>query len=178
MLKFEGLIKDFQTKWIAQPFNRQYFYAANIGTQIVHKGVQAYLHIVLQKSTIMKYLMIALLTSTSFFLAKAQSIEDISKAIKNGDANTLAKYFDADVELTILEDVDIMSKQAAKKQITIFFQKNKPTAYTQLHKGTSKGQGGQYSIGKLSTSSGTYRVYIYLRVDGDKKRIQELRFEK
>lgn len=126
----------------------------------------------------MKHLMIVLLATSSMFLLSDGNLEGISKAMRTGDANALSSYLDSDVELTILDDVNILDKQAAKKAIDSFFKANKPTGYSQVHKGTSKGQKGQYSIGNLTTERGKFRVYIYLDVQGDKQLIQELRFEK
>jgi len=125
----------------------------------------------------MKHLMIVLLATSSLLITTDQSLDGISKAMKSGDAASLSQYFDADIELTILNDVDILSKQAAKKEIDSFFKKNAPSGYAQLHQGISKGQQGQYSIGNLSTKNGKFRVYIYMKVEGDKHLIQELRFE-
>ena len=59
-----------------------------------------------------------------------------------------------------------------------FFAKNKPKSYNQMHQGTSKGQDSRYTIGNLVTSSNSFRVYIYLKVQGGQQLIQELRFDK
>ncbi len=125
----------------------------------------------------MKHLMIVLLATSSLFWTTDENLDGISKAMKTGDASALSQYFDADIELTILSDVDILSKQAAKKEIDSFFKQNAPSGYAQLHQGTSKGQQGQYSIGNLTTKNGKFRVYIYMKVEGGKHLIQELRFE-
>lgn len=125
----------------------------------------------------MKYLMIVLLATSTFFGPTDENLDGISKAMKTGDASALSQYFDADIELTILSEVDILSKQAAKKEIESFFKQNAPSGYAQLHQGTSKGQQGQYSIGNLTTKNGKFRVYIYMKVEGSKHLIQELRFE-
>jgi hypothetical protein len=111
------------------------------------------------------------------FWTTDENLDGISKAMKTGDASALSQYFDTDIELTILSEVDILSRQAAKKEIDSFFKKNAPSGYAQLHQGTSKGQQGQYSIGNLTTKNGKFRVYIYMKVEGGKHLIQELRFE-
>lgn len=125
----------------------------------------------------MKNLIFVLLASSLFTLTDA-SMEGISKAIKKGDATALAQYFDADVEVTILDDVNILSKDEAKDALSSFFKSHKPNAYSQVHQGTSKGQGGQYSIGDMKTASEKFRVYIYLRIENNEHLIQEIRFEK
>ncbi len=121
--------------------------------------------------------MFVLLTAGSL-LPMDTNLTGISKAMRSGDASALSQYFDSDVELTILDEINILDKQAARQAIDSFFQRNKPNAYAQVHKGISKGQRGQYSIGNLTTNNGKFRVYIYLNIQGDKHLIQELRFER
>jgi Domain of unknown function (DUF4783) len=125
----------------------------------------------------MKLLMFVFLAASSLFWNADENLDAINKAIKTGDATALSQYFDKDIELTILSNVDILSKQEAANQVAAFFKKNTPSNYAQLHQGVSKGQQGQYSIGNLTTSSGKFRVYIYMKVEGNKQLIQELRFE-
>jgi len=118
-----------------------------------------------------------MLLSSSIFVSSDQGVNEITKAIKSGDASTLAQYFDEDVELTILDEVNMFSKTEAKAAVNSFFSGHNPKSYNQVHEGKSKGAGGQYIIGNLNTSSGKFRVYLYMRVDNGKYFIQELRFE-
>lgn len=126
----------------------------------------------------MKNLLFIFLLSSSLFITADQGLEDISKAMKSGDANALAQHFDSDVEVTILDEVNIFSKSEAKAAVNTFFSSHKPKSYSQVHEGKSKGAGGQYIIGNLSTDAGKFRVYLYMRVENKKHFIQELRFEK
>ena len=106
------------------------------------------------------------------------NLASISKAISDGDATTLSKYFDSMVEIAILDDEDMYSKSDAKSKVSSFFAKAKPKSYSQVHKGNSKGNNSQYCIGNLATTGGDYRVYIYLKVKGANTVIQEMRFDK
>lgn len=106
------------------------------------------------------------------------NLNGISKAISDGDAVALSQFFDQSIEISILDDVDVYDKSEAVKTLQSFFAKNKPKSYSQMHKGTSKGADSQYSIGNLVTASNSYRVYVYLKVEGGKQIIQELRFDK
>ena len=65
----------------------------------------------------------------------------ISKAITQGDASALAQFFDQDVEITILSDVNIYSKAEAQSAVKKFFTQYAPKTYNQVHQGTSKGEG-------------------------------------
>ena len=106
------------------------------------------------------------------------NLASISKAISNGDAAALSSHFDSMVEIAIMEDEDMYSKSEAKSKVSSFFSSAKPKSYSQVHKGNSKGNDSQYCIGNLATTSGDYRVYIYLKVKGAKTVIQEMRFDK
>ena len=54
----------------------------------------------------------------------AENISIITKAIGDGDAATLGNYFDASVELTILDKQDVLDKTQATEAVKSFFSKN------------------------------------------------------
>lgn len=112
------------------------------------------------------------------FAFKADSIDNISKAMSAGDAITLGNYMDNNVELTILNKQAVYSKSDAVRQMQQFFASNKPAGFNQMHQGTSKGIGAKYCIGNLKTNATTYRVYIFLDASSNTHKIQELRIEK
>ncbi len=101
----------------------------------------------------------------------------IANAISSGDAMALANFFDEDVEMTVLDDINLYSKAEAETAVKDFFTNNPPKKYTQVHQGASQGAGGQYCIGVLETSAQKFRVMIYLEKVGDKFLIKELKFE-
>ncbi len=105
------------------------------------------------------------------------NLATITKAISAGDADALSTHFDSTVEIAILDEEDMYSKAEATTKVKSFFSTAKPTAYSQVHKGKSKGKDSQYCIGNLSTADGEYRVYIYLKVKGAETLIQEMRFD-
>lgn len=105
-------------------------------------------------------------------------ISAITKAISDGNADMLGQYFDANVEVAVMDKEETYSKADAVKVVKNFFAANKPSKFSQVHQGTSKGQDSEYCIGNLTASTGTFRVYIYMKVSGGKYTIQELRFDK
>lgn len=107
-----------------------------------------------------------------------ENISIITKALSEGDANTLGSYFDNTVELTILDKQDVLDRVKATDAIKTFFMKNKPRAYNVVHQGTSKGNSSHYTIGNMQVGGNTYRVYLYYKTNGDKVLIQEMRIEK
>ncbi len=125
--------------------------------------------------------LILILSLVAPFSSPSQLTENISiitKAIGDGDAATLGNYFDASVELTILDKQDVLDKSQATEALKNFFSKNKPRSYNMVHQGTSKGNASHYTIGDMQTVSGNYRVYLYYKSAGDKVLIQEMRIEK
>lgn len=124
----------------------------------------------------MKNLLIVMLVLPFTVMAQG-SLSQITSAIGNGDATALGPYFDSNVELSILDDVDIFDKGEAVSKVKQFFASHKPSGYSLVHEGTSKGKDSRYVIGKLETNTGSYRVYLYLKATGGKEIIQELRFD-
>lgn len=125
----------------------------------------------------MKNLLILLLALPLMAMTQG-NLQQITSALGKGNAEALGPYFDSNVEISILEDVDIYDKGEAVSVVKSFFASNAPKGYSQVHEGTSKGKDSRYVIGKLATSTGAYRVYLYLKSEGDKEIIQELRFDK
>ncbi len=123
-------------------------------------------------------LLVILLAPIIAFVNVEDNLDAITRAISNGDANALGQYFDANVEVAVMDKEDSYSKDNAVKVVKDFFTKNKPASFKQVHQGSSKGQDSQYCIGNLSANTGTFRVYIYMKVSGGKYLIQELRFDK
>jgi len=110
----------------------------------------------------------------------ATMIDDLSgiaTAIKAGDSKSLAGYFDNTVELKVLNKEGAYSKSQAEAIVKDFFTKNPPKNFTFKFDGPSGGNGAHYAIGTLTTDSGKFRTYVYMKKKDDKFYIQELSFE-
>ena len=119
-----------------------------------------------------------LVPSIAFINEQELNLDAITKAISSGNADALGQHFDGNVEIAVMEKEETYAKAEAIKVVKDFFSKNKPSSFKQVHQGASKGQDSQYCIGNMTASSGTYRVYIYMKVSAGKQVIQELRFDK
>ncbi|HQU60253.1 MAG TPA: DUF4783 domain-containing protein, partial [Saprospiraceae bacterium] len=106
------------------------------------------------------------------------NLANITKAISDGDADALGQYFDQSVEVAVLEQEDVYNKAQAINVVRKFFAQNKPSSFSQVHKGASPNNDSQYCIGNLVAGGKTFRVYIYMKVNGGQFLIQELRFDK
>ncbi len=106
------------------------------------------------------------------------SLEAIAKALSSGDADALSRYLADNVEVSILDNEQTYPKAKATEALRSFFSSNKPKSFNQVHQGTSRENSDQYCIGNMAASNGSYRVYIYLKVEGNSASIQEIRFDK
>ncbi len=106
----------------------------------------------------------------------AQSFDNIAAAFKSGDASSVAKHFETNVEITIKNTGTSYSKSQAEMVLKKFFTSHTPKTFTLDHEGTSP-QGSKYFIGHLTTSAGNYRTYIYAKTTNGILTIQEIRFE-
>lgn len=116
----------------------------------------------------------------SFFLAGFQPVQDIPEAIssafKAGNSKELVKHFNSNIELVILENEDVYSKNQAEMILRDFFDKNPPKNFAILHQGGKNGS--KYAIGDLTTSKGNFRVYFLLKKREESFLIHQLRIEK
>lgn len=127
-----------------------------------------------------KLMFFALLAFGTMAMAPAEDFQlsAITNAISSGNADALGTYFDAKVEVAVKDVEKTYSKTEAIKVVKDFFTKNKPSSFKQVHQGASKGQDSQYVIGNMKAQSGAYRVYVFMKMDGGKHIIQELRFDR
>jgi len=124
---------------------------------------------------VQKFILGVLFTAISLSAYAGGTLADISLAIQAGNAKELVKYFDASVGITINESEKVYSKNQSLQVINNFFTKNQPNSFSIIHQGSS-GQ-GEYAIGTLVTSGGTYRTYLYMKDKGGSTLLQEIRFE-
>jgi len=107
-----------------------------------------------------------------FFVSSltAQVAKQANDALAKGDAGSLVSLFNDQVDLTLLDQDDLFSRADAKALLMNFFEANQPNAFQELHTGESA-TGLKYVIGRLSTSTGSYRVSFYYKAD---EQIQQL----
>lgn len=103
--------------------------------------------------------------------------EEVSNAIKAGNATMLAKYFNNTLDLVVPGQEITCSKTQAEQILKDFFQKNPPKSFKINHQGASK-DGSQFSIGTyVSAADKSFRTYFLLKKSGANMLIQQLQFE-
>jgi hypothetical protein len=110
----------------------------------------------------------------SSFVTKI-SIDEVVSAMRTGNADQLAKFFDNTVEITMPDKGNTFSKSQAVIVLKDFFSNNSVKSFEVIHKGQNAGS--QYCIGTLITKNGTFRTTIFMKQKGDLQVLQELRFE-
>lgn len=131
-----------------------------------------------QKLVKMKKILIAVLLFSSIQVFAQPSTAGIFKALQSGDINSLNTYLSSNVELTLLDMEDYLSKPEATQMLKKFFGKYQPKSFEAMHEGQSKAGGLHYTIGELKTTQGTFRVYLLLETTGNKYLIQQIRITK
>lgn len=124
-----------------------------------------------------KILNITLLVASIFIVTtlQAQSLDGVVTGIKNGNATQVTDNAGESFSLTIRDKSSNYAKADALKAIKDFFTNNTVKAFDIKHKGNSPN--GQYAIGTLSSSTGNYRVNIFMKKEGGKEVIKELRIQ-
>lgn len=110
-----------------------------------------------------------------FMIGNSQQIgDDIVKALSKGDANTVAKYFDSSVDVTILNTSDTYSKSQAQQVLKSFFSKHSVSDFKVLHNIDSKSGSSESVVGQLTSGKKSFRVYVLFSNSGSSKIIQEI----
>jgi uncharacterized protein DUF4783 len=117
-----------------------------------------------------------LIIAASSFSFKLDVIDDIAAAIRSGNPKNISKFFIDNIDLKVIEQEDVYSKQQAEMILKDFFTKHAVKAYTVAHKSQPKA-GSQYVIGTLETSNGKFRTYFLIKTAGAQTLIQQFRIE-
>jgi hypothetical protein len=125
-----------------------------------------------------KFKIILLLFGLFVLVSKSfsQIPDEIVLSIQNGNTETLANYFNQNVELVVDTHDDVFSKAQAKQIVAEFFKANKPKQFNIIHQGGK--EGARYAIGSLIAETGTFRVYFLLKNNDNTSYIHQLRIEK
>lgn len=126
----------------------------------------------------MKWLILALLfVMPAYSFAQSDILSNIGSAIRTGNSKEVARYFDNNVEITILDKESTYSRVQAEMVLRDFFAKSSVQSFDLIHRGKSD-EGSSYGIGTLKTANQSFRTYYFVKQKGAQPFIQEMRFEK
>ena len=109
------------------------------------------------------------------WLSHAADISPITSAFQKGDASTITKLLDAKADVSISFATSAGNSDKAKNLLLTFFAKNKPSALKVLHHADKQSSG--FFVGKLQTESGTFRINVGYRSEGNTAIIQSISIE-
>jgi hypothetical protein len=118
---------------------------------------------------------IAILALVLVSFRPVYTLDDITVAIRLGNAGQLSRYLDSRVDICLPEKSDSYSKIQAEMIIRDFFSTNGVRNFVVRKMGFSGGS--EYCVGVLQTRNGDYRTTLFTRQKGDKQLLQELRFQ-
>ena len=116
------------------------------------------------------------LVLVSFRPLSPYTLDDITTAIRIGNAGELSRYLDSRVEIFLPDKSDTYSKIQAEMIIRDFFSTNGVQNFLIKRKVTDGG-GSEFCVGVLQTRNGDYRTTLFIKQKGDKQFLQELRFQ-
>jgi hypothetical protein len=131
-----------------------------------------------QKNNKMKIKSVILLSIICFssFAFTPTVIDNIASAIRSGNPKNISKFFIDNIDLKIIEQENVYSKQQAEMILKDFFTKHVVKSFTIAHKSEPK-NGSQYVIGTLVTANGKFRTYFLIKTIGAQTLIQQFRIE-
>ena len=125
------------------------------------------------KKTFTSFLVFSAIVLSSFTFQIG--IDEVVGALRSGNANELARYFDENVELTLPDKSDNYSKAQALVIVKDFFGNNEVKGFELKHKGDSPN--GHFAIGTLQTRVGNFRTNVFMKSKGNKEVVTLIRFQ-
>jgi hypothetical protein len=106
----------------------------------------------------------------------ADPIDKVADLIRQGNIHELSKLFAANVEIAIMGNENVYSKDQTELILDKFFNQNKPKSVKMLHKVNSN---PNYSFGVLitTTDKGTFRIAYTMKETDGALLLIELRIE-
>ena len=114
-----------------------------------------------QVKQIVSLLLFGLMTLSIQGYYSGEIPDGIKSAFKSGNSKETAKYFNSSIELDILGNENVYSKNQAEQIIKSFYEQHPVTNFSILFEGGK--DASQYAIGKLVTSKGTFRVNLLVK---------------
>lgn len=126
----------------------------------------------------MRFLFVLLIIANPLIATPLRDIgSDIAAAIRGGKAQEVAKWFNSNVDLTVLGKEEMYSKAQAEQVLRDFFSKYPPLSFELSHKANNPAS-TQYGIGSYKTTNNAkFKVYFVIKKIGNQQFIQQLSIE-
>jgi hypothetical protein len=103
-------------------------------------------------------------------------VADVAQALNGSNPAMIASYFDSSIDMKILSDENIYSRQQARILLSNFLTDKRPAGFNLKHQGGPAN--AQFAIGEMYCIDGTYRVYFLMREKNSTNYIYKFRIEK
>ena len=124
----------------------------------------------------MKQALIICLGLLLFTSVKAQTVDNLSAAVKMGNANQLAQLFNSSVEIIVDGNDKVYTKSQAQMVMGDFFKKNPAIDFSIAH--NSQREDSQFLIGNYTTKNNkSFRIIFLLRNKDSKNLIHQIRIQ-
>ena len=118
-------------------------------------------------------LLAVLLLMGSFRLA--DEFDQITNGFKNSNANALSATFDNTVDISMETRSGSYSRSQATLVMSDFFSLHQVKRFEIIHKTIYPSS--SYFVATMITRNGTYRTTVYMKMTGDRLKIQEIRMD-
>ncbi len=123
-----------------------------------------------------KIMIIVVIVFAAVVSSKANLPQGIANGFRSGDAQVVAKYLGATLEISIVGNRSMYSKTQATQVLREFFNANSPKNIVEKHNG---GRGNsQFSVFTFATGTDKYRATIFYKGSGEQARISQITIEK
>ncbi len=133
---------------------------------------------VMSRLITMMIVLLSLLTTVPVGGKGQKFSERLYNQLSKGDTGDMYKNLSEIVYIQLEGEKGAYSKKQAKAVLDKFFNYNKPKSFKLLFDRYKEENSLKYSIGKLSTIKGNFRVYLLIKVEGDQYLIKQIRLEK
>jgi hypothetical protein len=129
---------------------------------------------IMKKSLIL--LVILICCAGPVLLAQDDPTDEIARAIRQSDAESLSGWFNATIDLGLPDNDNSYSASQGEMVMKDFFRKYPPKSFEVLQKGATDPE-NRFIISSYLTISGEFSVYIHLRKEKPGYRIHKIKFE-
>lgn len=124
----------------------------------------------------MKLFLLAFVFSIFTFQQKADPVEKTVALIRQNSIKELVKTFAPNIELTILTEEGVYSREQAETMLNNFFAKNPIVSIKIIHRVDSNPE-MPFAVCTLTTKNGNFRTSVSLRSSNGNFVVTELRIE-
>jgi hypothetical protein len=124
----------------------------------------------------MKSFFLIFIFSLSVYQSKTDPVERTAMLLKQANLAELAKTFAPSMELTVLKDENVYSREQAEVILNSFFSKNAAVSIKIIHRVDSNPD-LRFAVAILTCKTGNFRTSFSLRNNNGVYQVNELRIE-